>query len=165
MSFLFLDDIFELKTPADSSIYVVDLPFLKSYFPFSVRACSDALIELDAIIGNRAAKSYLLEIGSNSNTEIKLFKYDGNGNAQQIKQQNQLNVLHCDSFRPLWVAFEGGKIELGQGHSPYVNSIFSHTDDSPLAVQGISFLTTANGGVGFWQFQRSFGNFLLSTIQ
>jgi hypothetical protein len=67
----YADNVFEVRTPADVATYVVDLPFHKSYITFGARVCADAFIEFDGILGNRATKSYLLELGSNHNSQVR----------------------------------------------------------------------------------------------
>jgi hypothetical protein len=83
-------------------------------------------------------------------------RYDDAGSPVEVHVVQKTSLLSCDMFRHFWVAFEGGKLEVGTGSSPYVASFFSWTDTAPRAIQGVSFLTTAAGGVGHWQFSRSF---------
>ena len=83
----------------------------QSYFVFHVRACRDAHIVMSSRYGLVDSDTYEVVIGAGDNQQT-LIRDERLG--WTMSQQYTPEVLSCEQKRAFWVAFDGGRIRVGE---------------------------------------------------
>lgn len=85
-------------------------PFLK----FDVKLCRDALLTFSATYGTSVAHGYECVIGASQNTRTAIRNTTDTGDKISVDTSD---ILSCDEFRPFWISFVNGLIQVNNSLS------------------------------------------------
>ncbi|KAK6186343.1 hypothetical protein SNE40_008395 [Patella caerulea] len=96
----------------------------------------------------RSNDSWAFMIGSFANTESEIRQSPLH---KTRYGEHKEVLLHCDQFRPFWIRWKGGLLELGKGSEIGTNRISFHTI-TPVGFN-YGFLLTGWGSTGCWDIE------------
>ena len=125
-----------------------------------IKACSDAHIALASQVDN-TQESYEVIIGGWENTQSAIRAKPGGDLETQVET---VGILNCDIYKPLWVRWDGGHIEVGTGIHVGDNVIMRwQNPDVKWDVQAVG----VSSGYDFeadWSFLPGQGKLMLNSI-
>ena len=140
-----LKDVLIYYTPL--SIYGFDAGS-NSALTFLVKTCSDAFVALvDARNLSSGENFYEIVIGAHRGRNF-IFRRNGVGKTKIDSFNRQ--VL-CNVYKPFWISWDQGHIQVGQGLDVDEEPIMEFSDPTPFAVEAIGIMTS-HGSNGTWIF-------------
>ena len=125
---------------------------------FLVRVCQDANVGLFTSFEDSLSSMYRIILGGWDNTDSAI-RSTPVPEAVNLVREATPAILSCESFRPFWISWEGGLIQMGQGLRVGVDTLIQwHDQDAPLKITGAS-LATGKSGVGYygnWEVYRAY---------
>ena len=85
-------------------------------FLFSVRACSDACVELYSSSSHTIRPSYRVCLGEKNNTETSIRISNDAGLEIATSFATTPEMIHCVMYRHFWISWNNGNVSIGRGH-------------------------------------------------
>ncbi|CAH1788312.1 unnamed protein product, partial [Owenia fusiformis] len=138
-----------LRTPDDEGFRHVPLTVSdRTFLAFSVKACHDAILDLQLTPGSTVDDSYEVVLDGFHPGHKSVIRDDERTNQMAHKDGA---ILSCNEFNDFWVSWANGNIEVGTGKVKGSGRFMSWTDTTPHAVNAIN-VYTGWGATGEWKF-------------
>ena len=113
----------------------------RDYYTFKVKACKDVRIKLSTRFGVTDTNTYEIIVGADNNQKTEIIP---DPESSHKESANTADVLDCDTYTPLWVAWRYGTLRVGSSAYVWENELLSYTDSNPSEINAVWMETASD---------------------